>query len=153
MVTDPSFLKISTDSSQRFPILARYPDVMKKFTARSLLVLSIVATLGLTTPVLASAGSRGGAGSNSHKAGLSTKSNKTYRQQIAAYNASRRAIEENFHLAISTARMTLLTALASAKNSAQRSAERQAMQAAIIHAAAARSSALTTLGSRPVKSS
>ncbi|HVB52482.1 MAG TPA: hypothetical protein VND89_12185 [Acidimicrobiales bacterium] len=127
---------------------------MKKFTARSLLVLSIVATLGLTTPVLASAGSRGGAGTNSNKnAGLSTKSNKTYRQQVAAYNASRRAIEEDFHLAISAARVTLYTALATAKSSAQRSAERQAMQAAIIHAAAMRSSALTSLGRRPVKSS
>jgi len=153
---NPPFLKISTVSSQRFLILARYPDVMKKFTVRSLLVLGIVATLGLTTPVIASAGSGSRAGSNSNKnAGPSSNSNskKTYRQQIAAYNASRQAIEDGFHLAVSTAQVTLYTALATAKSSAQRSAERQAMQAAIIQAAATRSSALTTLGNRPVKSS
>lgn len=152
MATNPPFLKISTESSQKFPTLARYPGAMKRFTARSLLVLGIVATLGLTTPVVASAGSGSRAGSNSNK-NAGSNSNKTYREQVAAYNASRQAIEDDFHLAVSTAQVTLYTALATAKSSAQRSAERQAMQAAIIQAAATRSSALTALGSRPVKSS
>jgi hypothetical protein len=149
---NPTFLKISTVSSQKFLILARYPLLMKNFTARSLLVLGIVATLGLTTPILASAGSNAGVGSTSNK-NSGSNANKTYREQVAAYNASRQAIENGFHLAVSTARVTLYTALATANSSAQRSADRQAMQAAIIQAAAARSAALTTLGSRPVKTS
>jgi hypothetical protein len=133
---------------------------MKKFTTRSLLAFGIVATLGLSTPIAASAGvvnrtsdsSQRTYGDIPHKS-PGTGANKTYRQELAAYNASRLAIENAFHLAVSNARVAFSSALATATTSAQRSAARQVMLAAVIQAAATRSSALAALGSPPVKPS
>lgn len=113
---------------------------MGRFTLRSLIALGVVVALGLSTPVIAFAGS--GTGSTSQKA---------FHQELDAYLASRHAIQLTFQAAVSSARTTFLSALSDTTSSAQRSAARQAMETAIIQAAAARSVALTALGNRPVK--
>lgn len=112
---------------------------MKKLISRGLIVLGIVTTLGLSTPVLASAGS-GNQGSSSSK---------TFRQADAAYLVARHAIQVDFRNAVTQARTTYKSALATATSSAQRSAARQIFEAAIIQAATTRSAALTALGPEP----
>ena len=112
---------------------------MRKLATRGLIALGIVTALGLSTPVLASAGS-GGQGSSSTKAS---------RQADAAYLAARRAIQVDFRTTVTQARTTYQSALATATTSAQRSAARQVFEAAIIQAATTRSAALTALGPEP----
>jgi hypothetical protein len=113
---------------------------MKRFTSRSLIALGVVLALGLSTPAVAFAGSRSG-----------STSQKSFHQEKAAYNASRRAIQLTFRSAVSSARTIYFSALTQTTSSAQRSAARQAMETAITQAAAARSVALTALGNPPDK--
>jgi hypothetical protein len=100
----------------------------------------VALALGLSTPAIAFAGSRTG-----------STSQKTFHQEMQAYNASRQAIQMTFQSAVSSARATYFSALTKTTSSAQRSAARQAMETAIIQAAAARSAALTALGNPPDK--
>jgi hypothetical protein len=100
----------------------------------------MVVALGLSTPAIAFAGS--GTGSSSLRA---------FHQELEAFLASRKAIQLTFQSAVSSARATFLSALGKTTSSAHRSAARQAMETAIIQAAAARSAALTALGTRPEK--
>jgi hypothetical protein len=115
---------------------------MRKLTSRALAALGIVATLGLSTPVLASAGSTT-PGSSTSKSGHET---------YATYLATRHAIQVAFRTAVNQARTNYQSALASATTSAQRSAARQVYEAGIIQAATTRSAALTALGPAPSKS-
>ncbi|MHB8380255.1 MAG: hypothetical protein ACYDB2_10135 [Acidimicrobiales bacterium] len=112
---------------------------MKKFASRGLTALGIVMTLGLSTPVLASAGSSNNQGSSSRGT----------HQADAAYFAARHTIQVNFRTAIKQARATYENTLETSTSSAQRSAARQVYEAAIIQAATTRSAALTTLGPEP----
>jgi hypothetical protein len=113
---------------------------MKRFTSRSLIALGVVVALGLSTPAIAFAGS-----------GPNSSSQKAFNQELATYRSSRQAIQSTFQSAVSTARATYFGSRAQTTSSAQRSAARQALETAIIQAAAARSSALITLGNRPQK--
>jgi len=115
---------------------------MRKFTSRGLIALGIVATLGLSTPALASAG----------PAGQGPAPSKTTHQGDAAYLAAHRAIQKAFHAAVAAAHASYQSALAAATTSSQRNTARQVYEAAIIQAAATRSAALTVLGPEPVKS-
>ncbi|HUY17330.1 MAG TPA: hypothetical protein VMV11_07190 [Acidimicrobiales bacterium] len=113
---------------------------MRKLASRGFIALGMVITLGLCTPVLASAGSSGNQGSSTSK-GLHT--------GVAAYLATRHTIQVDFRSAIDQARTTYESTLATSTSSAQRSAARQVYEAAIIEAATARSAALTALGPEP----
>ena len=115
---------------------------MRKFTSRGLIALGIVATVGLSTPVLASAGTQQNGSAPS----------RTFHQDESAYRASRRAIQNTFRSAVNQAHATYEYVLAHATSSAQRSAARQTYVAAIIQAAATRSAALIALGTAPEKS-
>lgn len=116
---------------------------MRKLASRGLIALGIAATLGLSTPVLASAGSSTQGPSAS----------KGTHQADAAYLATRHAIQVDFRSAVNQARTAYHSALATSTTSAQRSAARQVFEAAIIQAATTRSAALTELGPEPTKSS
>jgi hypothetical protein len=118
---------------------------MKKFVVRGVVALSVVGSLALSAPLVASAGSTGTVTSTS------TISLRTYHKELVAYRESRRAIQLTFRASVSMAHATYLAALSVAKTAAQRSAAQQAEVTAIIEAASARSAALTALGSAPVK--
>jgi hypothetical protein len=115
---------------------------MKSFVVRVAVVLSIAATLALSAPIIASAGS-----SNTP----TSISLRTYNKELAAYRASRQAIQLTFRASVSSAKAAYREALSLAKTAAQRSTAQQEMVTAIIDAASARSAALTALGSAPVK--
>ncbi|HVA53506.1 MAG TPA: hypothetical protein VNF05_08325 [Acidimicrobiales bacterium] len=115
---------------------------MRKWTSRGLVAVGIVATLGLSAPVLASAGS------NSQD----SPSSKGSHPGIASYRTTRRAIQAAFRDAVNLARTAYQNSLATASSSAQRSAARQIFEVAIIQAAATRSASLTRLGPEPGKS-
>lgn len=114
---------------------------MRKLTSRGLIALGFVATVGLSTPVLASAGTQQNGSAPS----------RTFHQDESAYRASRRAIQITFRSAVNQAHATYEYVLAQATTSAQRSAARQTYVAAIIQAAATRSAALIALGTAPKK--
>ncbi|MCU1363379.1 MAG: hypothetical protein JWM55_1207 [Acidimicrobiaceae bacterium] len=105
----------------------------------------MVGVLALSTPVWASAGSAGSSTSTQ------TKAMRTYEREILAYRESRQAIQLTFHAAVNSADATYHESLSIANNAAQRIAALQAESAAIFKAAAARSAALSALGSPPVK--
>ncbi|MGB7103084.1 MAG: hypothetical protein WBD82_00630, partial [Acidimicrobiales bacterium] len=107
--------------------------------------LSVVATLALSAPLVASAGSTGSTTSKP------TVSLRTYHKELVAYRESLQTIRLSFRASVSTAHSTYLGALSVATTYAQRSAAQQAEVTAIIEAASARSAALTALGSPPVK--
>ena len=109
---------------------------MRKLASRGIIALGIVATLGLATPVLASAGSGDQSSKGSH-------------QSNTAYLAARHTIDVNFRASVTQAHTTYVTALATATTSSQRSVAHQIYEAAIIQAAATRSSALMALGPEP----
>ena len=120
---------------------------MKQFAVRGLAALVLVTTLGLTSAAAASAGGIGvTVGSNS---GHGSSAEKTYRQELASYKASRAAIEATFRASIASARATYQKTLATATTSAERSAAQQAMEYAIVEAASVRSTALVSLGNPP----
>jgi hypothetical protein len=114
---------------------------MKKLSSRGLVVLGVVATLGLSTPAIASASTGGGA----------TTPLRTSHQTPASYRSLRHAIESTFRSTVNEARAIYQSALAQSTNSAERSAARQAFEFAIIQAASVRSAALRALGSPPNK--
>lgn len=113
---------------------------MKRFASHGLIVLGVIIALGLSTPAIAFAKSRPAATSQ-----------KAFHQEVAAYQASRDAIQFTFRFAVNSAKKDYRNTLAQTSSSAQRSAARQAMETAIIHAAASRSAALIALGKPPVK--
>lgn len=113
---------------------------MRKLASRGVIALGIVITLGLTTPVLASAGSSDNQGSSTSKG---------FHQGNAAYLAARHTIQVDFRTAVKQALTTYESTLATSTTSAQRSAARQVYEAAIIQAATTRSAALTVLGPEP----
>ena len=76
---------------------------------------------------------------------------KAYRQALATYVAARKTIADNFRNAVQSAKATYEAALASATTGAERSTARAAYSLAIAQAAAARSSALISLGNPPVR--
>ncbi len=115
---------------------------MRSVVVRAVVALSIMGALGLSTPVWASAGST---------PGTQSKAMRIYDREIVAYRESRQAIQLTFRAAVNSAHSTYQESLSVATSAAQRSAAQQAMETAIIQAASARSSALTALGSQPVK--
>jgi ribosomal protein S20 len=118
---------------------------MKSFVVRAAVALSIVCVLALSTPLWASAGSTGSGTATQSKA------MRTYEREIVAYRESRQAIQLTFHAAVNSADATYQESLSVANNAARRIAALQAKSAAIFQAAAARSAALSALGSSPVK--
>jgi hypothetical protein len=120
-------------------------ECMKTFVVRAAVALSIVGALAFSTPLWASAGS------TSSSTGTQSKAMRTYDKEIVAYRESRQAIQLTFRAAVNSAHASYEESLSVATSSAQRSAAQQAMVTAIIQAAAARSAALTALGSQPVK--
>jgi hypothetical protein len=115
---------------------------MRKLTSRGIIALGIVATLGLSAPVLASAGSTGQTSSTT----------KGGHESDAVYLAARHTIQVVFRTTVNQAKLTYQSSLEIATTSAQRSAARQVYEAAIIQAATTRSAALTALGPEPGKS-
>jgi hypothetical protein len=113
---------------------------MRKLVSRGIIALGIVATLGLSAPVLASAGSTGQG---------STTTSKGTHETDAQYLAARHTIQVDFRNSVNLAKLTYQNSLAVATTSAQRSAARQVYEAAIIQAATTRSAALTALGPEP----
>ena len=130
---------VSTGTSQFFLTLFRYALTMREWASRGIIALGIVATLGLSAPVLASAGSPRQVSSTS----------KGIHESDALYLAARHTIQVDFRNNVKQAKMTYQSSLAIATTSAQRSAARQVYEAAIIQAAATRSAALTALGPEP----
>jgi hypothetical protein len=123
---------------------------MKQFVVRGVVTLSIVASLGFGMSAAASAsGGHSSGGSTTTTTAADSSAYKTYQKQLAAYHASRSAIEATFRASIQTARSNYQKALLSATTSAQRSAAEQTKVTAIIDAAAIRSSALIALGNAP----
>jgi uncharacterized lipoprotein YmbA len=114
---------------------------MKQLVVRGLVVLGLVTSLGLGVSAVASAGNGPGT--------TPAPTMKVYRQEMAAYRASRAAIEATFRSSVDTANATYERSLNSATTSAQRSVAEQTRVQAIIQAAATRSFALTTLGNEP----
>ncbi|HEV3187928.1 MAG TPA: hypothetical protein VGZ04_07755 [Acidimicrobiales bacterium] len=112
---------------------------MRKLASRGIIALGIVATLGLSAPVLASAGSPGQGSSTS----------KGSHESDAVYLATLHTIQVDFRTTVAQAKLTYQSSLAIATTSAQRSAARQVYEAAIIQAATTRSAALTALGPEP----
>ena len=142
MALSQPFHKNSTECSQNFLNLIQYSASMKRFLFRCLFALGVVAALGLAAPVVASASSK----SSNTQVSTQKSSHQGSGQGSRSSHQTRQTIENTFHQAIISAQTTLQDALATARTSSQRSADRQAMQAAIIQAAAARSSALSLLG-------
>ena len=112
---------------------------MREWASRGIIALGIIATLGLSAPVLASAGSPGQVLSASRGT----------HESDALYLAARHTIQVDFRNTVKQAKVTYQSSLAIATTSAQRSAARQVYEAAIIQAAATRSAALTALGPEP----
>ncbi len=119
---------------------------MRKLVSRGLVSLGLVATLGFATALMASAGN---IGSTPPTSGSVSTAMKTYRQELAAFDAQRDAIEASFRANVALARSNYRKALLSATSSAERSAAQQTEVTAIIDAAATRSAALVTLGNPP----
>jgi hypothetical protein len=119
---------------------------MKSFLVRTALALCIAGTLALSAPMWASAGSP-----PSKSASASASALRTYDRELAAYRASRNAIQLTFRASVASARATYAAALSVATSASERSTAQQAMVTAIIQAASARSAALTALGGPPVK--
>ena len=117
---------------------------MKCFLVRTAVALSIAGTLALSAPMLASAGSP-------PSKSATASALRTYDRELAAYRASRNAIQLTFRASVSSARATYAAALSVATSASERSTAQQAMVTAIIQAASARSAALTALGGPPVK--
>jgi hypothetical protein len=115
---------------------------MKSFLVRTALALCIAGTLALSAPMWASAGS---------PPSKSASALRTYDRELAAYRASRNAIQLTFRASVASARATYAAALSVATSASERSTAQQAMVTAIIQAASARSAALTALGGPPVK--
>lgn len=116
---------------------------MKQLVVRGLVAAGLIASLGLGVSAAASA-------SGGPTSGPVATTLKVYRQELAAYRASRAAIESTFRASVATARTNYQKALSVATTSAERSAAEQTKVTAIIQAAATRSSALITLGSAPI---
>jgi hypothetical protein len=114
---------------------------MKQFVVRGLVTLGLVASLGLGVSGVASAGNGPGT--------TPAPTMRVYRQEMAAYKASRAAIEATFRSNVDIANAIYERSLSSATTSAQRSVAEQTRVQAIIQAASTRTSALVTLGNAP----
>lgn len=127
---------------------------MKKSLARSFASVGVCVGLLLVAPGAGAAGfrhSQRGTTVTSLKATLNP--HKAYRQALATYIAERSAIAEAFKNAVNAAQASFVEALASSTTAAQRSTARAAYDLAIAQAAAARSSALISLGNPPSRPS
>jgi hypothetical protein len=127
---------------------------MKKSLSRTVASLSVCAALLFSASAASGAGfGRSNNGTGSHAATTTTTIGpwKAYRQALATYEAARKTIADNFRYAVQSAKATYEAALASATTGAERSTARAAYSLAIAQAAAARSSALISLGNPPVR--
>jgi hypothetical protein len=122
---------------------------MKQWVVRGMVTLGLVASLGLGTTAVASAGGNPSSKDNGTTTGDTTPAQKIYHQELSAYRASRNAIESTFRASVNAATATYKQALLAATTSAERSTAEQNKVTAVIEAAQIRSAALTALGHAP----
>ena len=127
---------------------------MKSFTTRSVTVLAIAATLGLSAPVAAFADSTTTTlPTTSTTVATNTTTTpspmKTWRIAEKAYLDERAAINQTYKAAVATARSAYDTALSTATTSAEKATARTTLDAALAAAVTARIAAFTALGNPP----
>jgi maltose-binding protein MalE len=125
---------------------------MKKFAARGVAALAIVASLALMAPMSAFAsGTRPSVSSTTTSTSSTTTTLpvKPKHLDLAAYKQARNAINQAFKYAVTSAQAVFQAARNKATTAADRSTARAAYELALAQAAATRDAGLTSLGKPP----